>query len=121
MGNPYKLLILPERYHIQSLCGLLFSARRIGDYPHRSNKMISLELKRYPPGAYDAEVAHRNSLQRRKTATKLHKRTDSVNRQLKSQLNLDFTPEQIAARMTLESFNGRISCQTIYRLIKQNQ
>ena len=121
MENHYKQLTLPERYQIKSLCGLLFSARMIGDYLHRSNKTISLELKRCPPGAYDAEVAHRNSLQRRKTATKFHKRTDSVSRQVKSQLSLGFTPEQIAGRMKLESFNGMISCQTIYRLIKKNQ
>ena len=121
LGNPYKQLTLTERYQIQSLCGLVLSARRIGDYLHRSNKTISLELKRCPHGAYDAEAAHRNSLQRCKTATKSHKRTDSVSRQVKSQMSLGFTPEQIEGRMKLESFNGMISCQTIYRLIKKNQ
>ncbi|MCK5894437.1 MAG: hypothetical protein KAG53_08560 [Endozoicomonadaceae bacterium] len=89
MENHYKQLTLPERYQIQSPCGLLFSARRIGDYLHRSNKTISLDLKRCPPGAYDAEAAHRNSQQRRKTATKFHKRADSVSRQVKSQMRPD--------------------------------
>ena len=59
MGNPYKQLTPTERYQIQSLCGPVFSAHRIGDYLHRSNKAISLELKRCPPSAYDAEACAR--------------------------------------------------------------
>ncbi|MCK5893076.1 MAG: hypothetical protein KAG53_01435 [Endozoicomonadaceae bacterium] len=42
-----------------------------------------------------------------------------MSRQVKSHLSLGFTPEQIAVRMKLESFNGTISCQTIYGLIKK--
>ncbi|MCK5893726.1 MAG: hypothetical protein KAG53_04805 [Endozoicomonadaceae bacterium] len=44
-----------------------------------------------------------------------------MSRQVKSHLSLGFTPEQIAGRMKLESFNRTISCQTIYRLIRKNQ
>jgi len=52
-------------------------------------------------------------------ATQFHKRTDAVSRQVKSQLGLGFTPEQIAGRMKLESYNGPMGYQTIYRLIKK--
>jgi len=121
MGNSYKQLTLAERYQIQTLGTLVFSARRMGDYLNRSNKTISLELMRCHRGAYDAEEAHRHSLQKRKTATKFHKRTDAVSRQVKSQLGLGFTLEQIAGRMKLESYNGAMGYQTIYRLIKKNQ
>jgi len=121
MSNPYNQLTLTERYQIKALDELDYSARQIAEKLARSNKTISRELKCCPPGAYDAEAAQRNSLQRRKTATKFHKRTDSVSRQVKSHLGLGFTPEQIAGRMKLESFKGTISCQTIYRLIKKNQ
>ena len=120
MENHYKQLTLPERYQIQSLCELLFSARKIGDYLHRSISDL-LGTEALPPGAYGAEVAYLNNLQRRKTATKFYKITDFVIRQVKSQLSLGFTPEQIAGWMMLESFSGMIICQTIYRLIKQNQ
>ena len=39
-----------------------------------------------------------------------------VSRQVKSQLGLGFTPEQMAGRMKLESYNGAMGYQTIYRL-----
>ena len=45
----------------------------------RSNKIISLELKRCHLGAYYAEEAHHHRLQRRKMATKFHKRTEMWN------------------------------------------
>ncbi|MDP0589170.1 MAG: hypothetical protein QS748_08240 [Candidatus Endonucleobacter bathymodioli] len=100
----------------------------MGGYLNRSNKTISLELMRCHRWAYDAEKAYRHSLQKRKTqdarrktqdATQFHKRTDAVSRQVKSQLGLGFTPEQIAGRMKLESYNGPMGYQTIYRLIKK--
>jgi len=72
MGNSYKQLTLAERYQIQSLGTLVFSARRMGGYLNRSNKTISLDLMRCYRGAYDAEEAHRHSLQKRKTATKFY-------------------------------------------------
>ena len=121
MGNPYKQLTLAERYHIQSLCELDFSARRIGKRIQRSNKTISRELKRCPPNEYSADSAHLDSLQQRKEAAKFHKRAAPVCRQVKALLGLGFTPEQISGRMKLESFGGAISYQTIYRLVRENQ
>ncbi|MDP0589266.1 MAG: hypothetical protein QS748_08780 [Candidatus Endonucleobacter bathymodioli] len=38
---------------------------------------------------------------------------------MKSQLDRGFTPKQIAGRMKLESYDGAIDYQTIYRLIKK--
>ncbi|MDP0589519.1 MAG: hypothetical protein QS748_10155 [Candidatus Endonucleobacter bathymodioli] len=84
MGNSYKQLTLAERYQIQYFRTLVFSASRSGGYLQHSNKAIFLELKRCHRGAYDAEKDHRHSLRRRKTATKFHKRTDAVSRQVKS-------------------------------------
>jgi len=121
MGNSYKQLTLAERYQIQSLCELDFSARRIGNRIQRSNKTISRELKRCPPNVYSADAAHIDSLQQRQEAAKFHKRTAPVIRQVKVLLSLGLTPEQISGRMKLESFEGRVSYQTIYRLIRENQ
>ncbi|MDP0589917.1 MAG: hypothetical protein QS748_12335 [Candidatus Endonucleobacter bathymodioli] len=42
-----------------------------------------------------------------------------VIQQVKSQLDLGFTPEQIAGRMKLESYDEAIGYQTIDRLIKK--
>jgi len=121
MGNPYKQLTLAERYQIQSLCELDFSARSIGNRMQRSNKTISQELKRCPPNIYSADDAHLDSLRQRKEAAKFHKRTALVKLQVKALLDLGLAPEQISGRMKLESFNEAISCQTIYRVVRENQ
>ncbi|MDP0588894.1 MAG: hypothetical protein QS748_06770 [Candidatus Endonucleobacter bathymodioli] len=79
--------------------------------------IISLELKRCHLGPCHAEETYRNSLQRRKAATKSH----TVSRQVKLQLGLGFILEQIAGRMKLELYNEPIGYQTVYLLINKNQ
>ncbi|MCF1438161.1 MAG: helix-turn-helix domain-containing protein [Shewanella sp.] len=50
MGNQYKPLTLKQRYHIETLSKLGFSARKIAIEIPRGNKTIARELKRCTPG-----------------------------------------------------------------------
>lgn len=120
MGNPYNQLTLPERYQIEALKELDYSARKIAERLKRSNKTISREIKRCPPGGYCAEAPDLDATTRRQEAPKAHKKSAVVIAQVKTWLDNKFSPEQIAGRMKLESYTGAISCQTIYRMVAQN-
>ena len=58
MGTQYRQLTLVERYQIEALSDMNFSAREMAQRLDRSNKTISDELKRYRKGAYKADVAN---------------------------------------------------------------
>ena len=121
MGNQYNQLTLAERYQIQALRELEYSARQMGRKMSRSNKTISRELKRCPSGAYDAGIAHRVADQQRQSAAKSHVRNATIIRKIKFLLDLKMSPEQIAGRFKLELPKEWISRQTIYRIIGQEQ
>jgi IS30 family transposase len=121
MGTLYNQLTLDERYQIQALSKLDFSAREVARRLDRSNKTVSKELRRCSPGAYCAKTAHRNADVKKRTASKNNGRTEDVIRQIDWLLGLDLTPEQIAGRMTLEGCAQSISRQSIYRYIAYKQ
>ncbi|GAA0228615.1 Helix-turn-helix domain-containing protein [Marinomonas primoryensis] len=58
MNNQYKQLTLKERYQIEGLNELGFSARTIATKMERSNKTIARELRRCLTSKYCAKVAH---------------------------------------------------------------
>lgn len=115
MGRLYSQLTLDERYQIQALNELGFSAREISRRLNRSNKTISRELSRHLQGVYYAKIAHHTADLIKRTATKKHKRTADIIRLIDGFLELDITPEQIAGRMELEAIDQRVSRQSIYR------
>lgn len=117
MGKQYKQLTLDERYQIQALVQLDFSARKIAVELGRSNRTISNELTRTKNSTYSAQLAHAIALDKRKTALKFSKMTEDIIDKIDSLLKVDFSPEQIAGRMKKESIEGRVSTQTIYRLV----
>ncbi|SIS91017.1 Helix-turn-helix domain-containing protein [Neptunomonas antarctica] len=121
MGTFYNQLTLDERYQIQALSKLDFSAREVGRRLDRSNKTVSTELRRCPSGVYCAKTAHQNADINKRTASKNHRRTEDVIRQIDWLLGLDLTPEQIAGRMALEGCAQPISRQSIYRYIAYQQ
>ena len=116
MGTLYNQLTQIERYQIQTLHELQFSARAIAKKLDRSNKTISLELKRCH-GNYCAEMAHRLSRQKRQDASKYTQLNMTQRQNLDWLLSLDLSPEQIAGRMKLEGFDAGVSQQTLYRWI----
>lgn len=120
MGKQYKQLTLVERYQIEALVQLDFSARQIAKELKRGNKAISSELHRCPQGLYTAKTAHTHALNKRSCAAKFMKVTDELNEKVKSFLSLDFSPEQMAGRMKKEAVTYHASMHTLYRLIARN-
>jgi IS30 family transposase len=119
MKNQYKQLTLIDRYQIEALYNLDFSARYIAKKLGRSNKSISNELNRYKGNSYCAEIAHQQSTERRSTAKKSSKCNDSVKNVTKSLLDLGFSPEQISGRMKTEGYQYQVSCSTVYNLVNR--
>lgn len=118
MGTLYNQLTLSERYQIQALHELDFSARAIGRELRRSNKTISRELKRLAmQESYNATEAEKHATDQRRAAPKA-KRFDAWHQgQLKRLLTMGFSPEQVAGRMALELPDKALSCSTLYRHI----
>ena len=116
MGTLYTQLTQAERYQIQTLHELQFSARAMAQILKRSNKTISRELK-LCPAHYCAKIAHRLSRQKRQDASKNTKLDTAQRYHLDWLLSLDLSPEQIAGRMKREGFDGAVSRQTLYRWI----
>jgi IS30 family transposase len=119
MDNRYKQLTLKERYHIEVLSKLGFSARKIAIKIGRGNKTVSHELTRCSDNAYSAEIANKQAEHKRRFAAKLTRCTESLKQSVYDSLILGFSPEQIAGRMIFETVLGAVSCNTIYRLVKR--
>ena len=117
MGTHYNQLTPDERYQIQALNELKFSARSIAITIGRSNKTVSRELNRTPNNDYDAQLANQDAIDKRKNSLKFNKRSSALLELIDTCLTYNFTPEQIAGRMRLEGCSNRVSLQTIYRII----
>ena len=116
MRTLYNQLTQAERYQIQTLHELQFSAREIAQKPNRSNKTISRQ--RFScRGRYCAEMAHLLSHQKRHDAYRHIKLNTAQHHNLDWLSGLDSVSEQIAGRMKLEGFDGVVNRQTLYRWI----
>ena len=117
MNNQYKQLTLNERYQIQGLNELGFSARAIAIKMKRSNKTIARELKRCTNSHYCAEEAHTHASMIRTQAHKLTKRSQELIDKVENLLKLSFTPEQIAGRLAQEIPALKVCCNTVYHIV----
>jgi IS30 family transposase len=117
MNNQYKQLTLNERYQIQGLNELGFSARAIAIKMKRSNKTIARELRRCPNSKYCAEEAHTHVSMIRTQAFKFTKRSQELIDKVEHFLKLSFTPEQIAGRLAQEVPALKVCCNTVYRIV----
>ena len=117
MNNQYKQLTLKERYQIEGLNELGFSARSIATKMKRSNKTIARELKRCLNSEYCAKTAHNHASTIKKQARKLTKRSQELIDKVEGSLKLSFTPEQIAGRLAREIPTLKVCCNTIYRIV----
>lgn len=116
MGTSYSQLTLHERYQIQALHELQFSARAIARTLKRSNKTVSRELQRLEQ-RYCAREADRQALYQRASARKAKRFGAWQQDNLDWLLQLDCSPEQIAGRMTLEARDQAVSRSCLYRHI----
>jgi len=117
MGDHYNQLTLDERYQIQALNELDWSARSIAIKLARSNKTISRELKRLESG-YCARQAADQAQQRRSQARKHSVLTDALWHHIDWMMSgNNCSPEQIAKRTRQERPNIAISTQSVYRWV----
>lgn len=117
MNNQYKQLTLKERYQIEGLNELGFSARAIATKMERSNKTIARELRRCLNSEYCATAAHDHASTIRAQASKLTKRSQELIDKVEGSLKLSFTPEQIAGRLAREMPALKVCCNTIYSIV----
>jgi len=117
MNNQYKQLTLKERYQIEGLNELGFSARAIAIKMKRGNKTIARELRRCPNRKYCAEEAHSHTFLIRTQAHKFTKRSQELIDKIEKLLKFSFTPEQIAGRLAKEMPVLKICCNTVYRIV----
>lgn len=115
MGLHYSQLTLDERYQIQVLHKLQYSARAIARDLGRSNKTISRELKRLGDKKYSALQAEHHACHKRQRADKATRFTPWHKAQMDRMLTLNFSPEQIAGRIAQEMPQKTLSCSTLYR------
>jgi IS30 family transposase len=117
MNNQYKQLTLKERYQIEGLNELGFSARTIATKMERSNKTIARELRRCFTSKYCAKAAHAHASTIRMQARKFTKRSQELIDKVEGSLKLSFTPEQIAGRLAREIPTLKVCCNTDYSIV----
>ena len=117
MNNQYKQLTLKERYQIEGLNELGFSARTIATKMGRSNKTIARELGRCPNTEYCAKTAQTHATTIRTQARKFTKRSQERIDKVESLLELSFSPEQIAGRLAREVPMLKVCCNTVYSIV----
>jgi IS30 family transposase len=100
----YKHLSLSERYYIEIEKKAGRPMNKIAQALERSQSTISRELKRnIGQRGYRHKQADRLSQERHKDKPKAVKMTEAIKQQIKSYLEQDWSPEQIAGRLKHES------------------
>lgn len=116
-------LTLEERDRIAQLCCQGADQKEIARAVGRCRSTISRELRRnrMQEGYYAAQ-AQRESERRRRERPILRKMDDpEINETVRAGLAHEWAPEQIAGRMQQHGADRRVSPQTIYAWIKQDQ
>jgi transposase, IS30 family len=118
MGTRYSQLTPVERNRIEALLKLGKNLTEIGHALGRHKSTISRELCRnaWNGCVYFATTAHIQSSYRRHVASSRMKVDPETWKLVESKLKLKWSPEQISARLKLES-KGSISASTIYNWI----
>ena len=117
----YRQLTREQRYMIHALKQEGCTQTRIGEIAHVHKSTVSRELKRnISLRGYRPATAHRLAMTRRSQTRKPTKLTPRVKARLRSYLTKEWSPEQIAGRLSLRG-GLSISHQTIYRYVRQDK
>jgi IS30 family transposase len=116
-------LTLEERDRIAQLRYQGAEQKEIARAVERSPSTISRELRRNGrDGEYFAAQAQREAQRRRQERPLLRKMDDpQINEAVRSGLAHEWAPAQIAGRMQQQDCECRVSSQTIYTWIKQDE
>lgn len=118
----YTQLTLRKRYHISALQKAGFNQKEIAQELSVHPSTISRELKRNSDNArgYNAELAQVKSIKIQMQKKKRFSLTKTIEKYIRSKLKLDWSPEQIAGRMKLDT-GVSVVHETIYRYIYANK
>jgi IS30 family transposase len=116
-------LTLQERERIAPLWHQGANRKEIAQAVGRCRSTISRELWRNRRGdEYDAAQAQQEAERRRRERPLVRKMADpQINETVRAGLAQEWSPEQIAGRMQQQDSGRRVSAQTIYTWIKQDQ
>lgn len=117
----YKHLSIEEREKIQELLWQKTSIRDIARVIGRSPSSVGREINRNIPLSrriYTPRLAHEKALEKRKSrGRKLRLKSMFIRRYVIDHLKMEYSPEQIAGRLSLEHPNEKISHEAIYQYI----
>ena len=120
--KPYRQLTSEERYALQALrkqgCGWAEIGRVLGR--HRSTISRELRRNRRSDGGYDPRTADQRARMRRSRSRRNQRITTEDWARVLECLTEQWSPEQIAGRLTLKG-RLRISHETIYRYLWRNK
>lgn len=111
---PNRHLTLGERYQIQAGLEAEKSYSQIGTELNRNKSTISREVRRCRSGAYQAQQAHEQAMERRHNAAKATKKKGWLYSTVCQLLSKKMSPEAIANRLALEMGERLISHESIY-------
>ena len=116
-------LTLEERDRIAQLRHQGADQKEIAGAVGRCPSTISRELRRnHTAGGYYAAQAQREAERRRQERPLVRKMEDpEINQAVRGRLSQDWSPEQIEGRMRQEDSDDRVSSQTIYTWIEQDE
>lgn len=116
-------LTLEERDRIAQLWRRGFDQKQIAEDVGRSPATISRELRRNRSGDdYCAGCAQQQAERRRRERPLVRKMDDpQINQFVRAGLGREWAPEQIEGRLKQQDSAGRVSSQTIYTWIKQDE
>lgn len=118
----YTQLTLKKRYQISALQKAGFNQKEIADELSVHPSTISRELRRNRDSArgYNAELAQVHSTKIQMQKNKRFSLTKTIEKYIRAKLKLDWSPEQIAGRMKLDTGTSVVH-ETIYRYIYANK
>ena len=118
----YKQLTLEKRYHISALIKAGLNQKEIAIEIGVHPSTISRELRRNNDKVrgYSAEIAQIISSKKHKEKSKRFSLTKPIEKYIRAKLKQDWSPEQIAGRMKLDT-GVSVVHETIYRYIYTNK
>lgn len=113
---------LEERTKIEVRYGDGWSLRAIAEYLNgsRTAGSISREIGGKPrkgAGRYQAPIAHKKALQKRKGKRTIRLKSEAIRSYVKEKLKLGWSPEQISIRLPIDHEGMGISHEAIYQYI----
>jgi len=121
MTKPYRQLTQLQRYQIQAggEAGLSQTQIALQICCHKST--VSRELKRCKAGRYNAEVADKSAIKKRRSAAKATRFTPLLWQRIIGLLARDWSPAAIAGRIALENGKQSVSHETIYQWVYRDK